>query len=123
MAYATPEDVALRLGRELDDDEGNLVAERLDDVEEMIRLRIPDLDDKVVEGSLRERLLVFIECEAVLRLIRNPEGFTAETDGSYSYEISAQAASGRLEIRPEEWAMLGVKRGAALFVPKIRLGM
>jgi hypothetical protein len=61
----------------------------------------------------------------VLRLIRNPEGYASESDGTYSYQFNRETASGKLEILAEEWERLGIKpsrmfalapgiRGAAL---------
>jgi len=120
VAYATPEDIEQRLGRELDVSEATIVAARLDDVEELIFQRIPDLTQKVIDGKLRERLIVMVECEAVMRMIRNPDGYTQETDGNYSYTIDARVASGRLTILPEEWAMLGVSRSILLISPTIK---
>jgi hypothetical protein len=114
MAIATPADVAERLGRELDAAETALVASRLDDAEELIFQRIPDLTQKIAAGTIRQRLVVMVECEAVMRLIRNPEGYTSETDGNYSYSISHRVASGRLEILSDEWAMLGIRSGVAV---------
>lgn len=112
MAYASPADVNARLvGRNLDDEESAVVATRLDDAEELIRDRIPDLDHRIASGEIRERLLVMTEAEAVLRLIRNPDGYSQETDGNYSYSLSAAVASGRLEITQEEWSRLGVRSG------------
>lgn len=119
MAYATVADVEARLGRTLDPSEAQIVETRLNDVELMIRHRIPDLDAKVTSGEIDEQLLIMIECEAVLRLIRNPEGYTAETDGNYSYQISTQVASGRLDILPGEWAMLGVRNGVFTIRPSL----
>lgn len=114
MAIATPVDVAERLGRDLDESETVIVAARLDDVEELIFQRIPDLAQKILDGKIRQRLVVMVECEAVMRLIRNPEGFSQETDGNYSYTIDATVASGRLTILREEWAMLGIRSGVAM---------
>ena len=117
MSYASPADVNARLvGRDLDDDESAVVATRLDDAEELIRDRIPDLDQRIASGALRERLLVMTEAEAVLRLIRNPDGYAQETDGNYSYSLSAAVASGRLEISQDEWSRLGVTSGTG-YVP------
>lgn len=122
MAYAKASDVNERLvGRDLDDEESVIVETRLDDAEELIRLRVPDIDDKVASGEIRERLVVMVEAEAVLRLIRNPDGYSQETDGNYSYSISAAVASGRLEIRPEEWRLLGVRSSIALVANHIML--
>lgn len=119
MAYATPTDIQERLGRELDESEATIVATRLEDVEELILQRIPDLPQKVDDGQLRQRLVLMVECEAVMRLIRNPEGYTQETDGNYSYTIDARVASGRLTILPEEWALLGVNRSIVMLAPNI----
>jgi len=120
VAYATAADIEARLGRELDESEATIVEARLDDVEEMIFLRIPDLTEKVDSGKIRERLVVMVECEAVMRLIRNPEGYTQETDGNYSYVVDASVASGRLTILPEEWAMLGVAQSVTVISPRIK---
>lgn len=117
MAYATVADVEARLGRSLDSSEQTIVATRLNDVELLIRNKIPDLDTKVSQGNPDVEVLVMIESESVLRLIRNPDGYTAETDGNYSYQISAKVASGRLDILPEEWALLGFKSGAFTIRP------
>lgn len=108
--YAAPTDVSARLGRELTTEETTLVSVRLEDVERKIRRRIPDLDDRVTNGDIAEDDLVQVEAEALLRLIRNPDGYLSETDGSYSYMFSQNLASGQLTILPEEWQMLGVVR-------------
>lgn len=119
MAYASSVDVVTRLGRELSDEEAILVSTRLDDVERLIRRRIPDLDEQVNSGSVDEDDLIQVEAEAVLRLIRNPDGLFSETDGNYSYMYSKEAATGRLEILPSEWALLGIRRGLSVLVPNI----
>src|SRR5690606_10158648 len=64
--------------------------------------------------------VVMVECEAVMRLIRNPEGYTQETDGNYSYSIDSRVASGRLSILPEEWALLGYSQGVIVLSPRIK---
>jgi hypothetical protein len=119
MAYATVSDVEARLGRTLDASESQIVTTRLNDVELMIRHRIPDLDTKVSTGVIDPALVVMVECDAILRLVRNPEGFTAETDGNYSYQISSEVASGKLDILPSEWALLGVRNGAFTIRPSL----
>src|SRR5690554_1449162 len=92
MAYATVEDVESRFTRELTDEERTLVQSRLEDVEAVIRTRIPDLDEKVASGTLSEQVIIMVESEAVLRVLRNPEGFSQETDGNYSYSMSSTNA-------------------------------
>jgi len=117
MAYATVEDVEIRLGRELSPEEEQLVQVRLNDVENMIRARIPNLDELIAQGKLDEDIVIMVEAEAVLRLIRNPEGYTSEVDGNYSYQISSRVASGRLEIFDAEWALLGLTQGVFVISP------
>ncbi|GGU45905.1 Gp19/Gp15/Gp42 family protein [Lentzea flava] len=120
MAYATVDDVEDRLGRELDDQEARIVNTRLNDAELLIRSRIPDLDARITSGRLDVMTVRMIEAEAVLRLVRNPSGFASETDGSYSYTLSEQVASGRLEILADEWSLLGIRRGAYVIRPLLR---
>lgn len=119
MAYAQVSDVEARLGRSLDSSEQTIVSTRLNDVELLIRNKIPDIDTKISEGTVDVEAVIMIESESVLRLIRNPDGYTAETDGNYSYQISARVASGRLDILPEEWALLGFKSGAFTIRPTL----
>ena len=121
MAYAVAADVEARLGRSLDPSETTIVNTRLADVEILIRNRIRDLDTQISTGAIDVESVIMIEAEAVLRLIRNPEGYTAETDGNYSYQISVRVASGRLDILPEEWSLLGIKSGAFSIAPKVGL--
>lgn len=122
MAYATVEDVRVRLGRPLEAGEIEIVTTRLEDVENIIRNRIPDLDDAVASGEVNEDTLVMVEADAVLRLIKNPEGYRSETDGNYSYQIDERVASGALDILPKEWALLGVKAGASVLRPYLNPG-
>lgn len=117
MAYATVVDVENRLNRDLDSDEAQIVSVRLEDAELILKSKIPDLVDRVTAGTLNEDLVVMVEAEAVLRLIRNPDGYAQETDGNYSYQIDSRVASGRLEILKSEWALLGVRAGAYTIRP------
>lgn len=114
MAYATSDDVATRWGHTLSPEETGLVNVRLEDVERMIRRRIPDLDDRVSAGLINAEDVVQVESDAVLRLARNPDGYLSETDGDYTYTLSKDLAGGKLEILPDEWAALGVS-GSGVF--------
>lgn len=117
MAQATASDVEVRLGRTSTTEEISLVETRLADVERMILRRIPDLADKVTAGSIDAADVVQVEADAVLRLVRNPDGYASETDGTYGYTLSREMASGRIEITREEWATLGVTGGVVQLVP------
>jgi hypothetical protein len=106
--YAATDDVELRWGRKATPEEDELITTRLGDVERMIRRRIPDLDARVAAGTINLDDLIQVQADVVLRLVRNPDGYVSETDGDYTYQLSQKAASGVLELTPEEWAILGV---------------
>lgn len=111
MAYAELSDVEARLGRSLEAGEQEIVQVRLNDVELIIRNRIPDLDIKVSNGTIDIEVLKMVEADAVLRLIKNVDGYRSETDGNYSYQIDERVASGHLDVLGSEWALLGVRGG------------
>ncbi|MBO0830325.1 MAG: hypothetical protein J2P24_21330 [Streptosporangiales bacterium] len=120
MAYATVDDVAVRLGRPLTDDERAMVAALLGDVEALIKARIPDLDAQVTAGTIARDVVVMVEANAVLRVLRNPGGYRSESDGDYSYTVDANAAAGYLTITPDEWALLGAGGDAFTITPYVR---
>lgn len=116
MAFATTDDVAVRWARTPSEEESSLIEIRLADVQRIIRKRIPDLDERVFSGDLDVDDVVQVESDAVLRLIRNPEGFVSETDGNYTYQFSHSTKAGMLEILPEEWELLGATSvGGSMF--------
>lgn len=120
MTYATVEDVETRLGRTLDDAETAQATALLADVEAIIKTRIPDLDEQITEETLAVELVVMVEANAVLRVIRNPSGYRQESDGDYSYSVDTRAAGGYLTILDSEWSLLGVTAGAFTITPKLR---
>ncbi|AOT24674.1 head-to-tail adaptor [Mycobacterium phage Stasia] len=105
MAIATAQDVENRWVRELSEEETTLVNTRLNDAERMLKRRVKNLDSVDPEDVKQ------VEADMVLRLLRNPEGYTQETDGNYTYMLSQALASGKLEVLPEEWEALGIRRG------------
>ena len=111
MAYATVSDVAVRWARTPSVEEEALINVKLADVERLIRMRIPDLDALVTAGTIDVDAVIQVESEAVLRVIRNPDGFVSETDGNYTYQYSQTTGIGKLLILPEEWELLGYSRG------------
>lgn len=109
MAYAKAFDVQAIYGKSLTTDETALVDRRLEQVERKILRRIPDPDDQITAGTIDQDDVVDIEAEAVLRVIRNPEGLYSEQDGTYGYQLSREAADNTLRITAEEWERLGIK--------------
>lgn len=110
MGLATFEDVQNRFHRELEPEDRRLIETRLHDAEIKIRRKIQDLDFQLAEDPLLEDTVVRICAEAVLRLIRNPDGYVQETDGDYTYMRQQRLEEGKLTITAEEWADLGISK-------------
>ncbi|AFF28315.1 head-tail adaptor Ad1 [Mycobacterium phage Twister] len=122
MAVATATDVENRWVRELSEEETRLVNTRLDDAERMLKRRVGDIQAKITAGTLDAEDVKQVEADMVLRLLRNPEGYTQETDGNYTYMLHQQLASGKLEVLPEEWEALGIRRsGMFVLVPTFEM--
>lgn len=124
MAYATNEDVQSRYEQDLDARLEAIVDVRLGDAERLIVHRIPDLDARLLLGPTGVGYididnLKMIESDMVIRLIRNPDGYSQESDGNYSYAIYQQVASGVLEVQDREWALLGVGSGMWTIAPTL----
>ncbi len=122
MAYATYEDVELRIGQEFSPDEQAQVEMRLDNVERIIRRRIPDLDDRVLESDDDYlNTVIMVEADVVERFINNPRGMVGETDGNYSYQLNWSTVTGRLTLYPDEWRLLGAVAGVTVITPRLEL--
>lgn len=107
MTYATVEDVATRLGRPISDDaERAQVGAWLEDIEQIIRGRLPDLDERVASGKPSEVVVTMLEANAVMRLVRNPDGKIQERIDDYSYGLNQTTARGYLYLTDDEWALL-----------------
>lgn len=101
MATATLTDVAESLGRPITDPlEVAQVNRWLSNVELLIRARAGDV------AALDPDVLVYVETEAVIRKIRNPEGKVSEDIDDYRYRLNTDAARGAVFITDDEWALL-----------------
>mgnify|MGYP003508231557 FL=1 len=110
MAYATAQDVVTLWAKEPGPEVMTLIERRLEQVERMIKRRITNVATRAAESATFLADLVDIEADAVLRLVRNPEGYMSETDGAYTYMLQSDLTSGKLEILDDEWQTLGVFR-------------
>ncbi|QFP95503.1 head-to-tail adaptor [Mycobacterium phage GaugeLDP] len=121
MAHATADDVVTLWAKEPEPEVMALIERRLEQVERMIRRRIPNLDLRVAASPTFQADLVDIEADAVLRLVRNPEGYLSETDGAYTYQLQADLSQGKLVILDDEWEILGVRsmKRMAVIVPNV----
>lgn len=107
MSYATVDDVATRLGRPITEPtEVAQVDAWLEDVEILIRARVPTLDELVAAGTPTEPVVVMVESNAVVRMVRNPEGKTQERIDDYSWGLPADPKAGTLYLTDTEWSLL-----------------
>lgn len=111
---ASLSDVEVRFFRPLSEEEKPLVEARLLDAETKIRSRIPDLDERILANPSLAHTVVRVCADAVIRLVRNPEGYVQETDGNYTYMLAQSHADGRLSITNDEWDELGVRKGVGI---------
>ena len=107
MTYATYEDVEDRFGETLSGTQITQVNVWLADVERRLRRRIPDLDDRAALDPDYLAEVISVESEAVIRILKNPDGFRAEAEGSYSYSTDVRTSSGFMLILEDEWTRLG----------------
>ena len=107
MAYAEVTDVEARW-RPLTESESIVATARLADVLRRIKSRITDLDDRAAADADFAADVVQVQVDAVLRLLKNPDGKRAESIDDYSWTRDRALSDGALRITEEEWALLGV---------------
>ena len=111
MPYAvTPEDIEARW-RPLSDDERSVAQELLDDAAVLLDTRLPLLAEQVAAGVVSERLVVIALCDAVQRVLRNPDVQTSlslSADGSIGQGFGSPSAVARprLELTDADVAPL-----------------
>ena len=108
MALAEQSDVETRLGRPLTDGpEIGLVLQLLADVEGMLLARIPTLLTRAADEDDYAARVTAVEAAAVVRVLRNPDGYRTEATGPFSTTYDTRAAAGFLTVLAEEWRTLG----------------
>ncbi len=80
------------------------------------------LQTRLSGGQLTANLFKRIIANAVLRVLRNPEGYTSESEGGYSYGLRATVSSGDLWFTDDEVAMLS-GAGQTLAPGSIAIGL
>lgn len=110
--YATPEDVAVAMGRTIgaDTTEGRQVQYWLDKAERRIRSRVPLLDDWVSSDAQYRGTVKDVLVSAVERKALNPEGLrsvmTQVDDANVQQTIDSTRSVGEVTILAEEWEQL-----------------
>lgn len=74
--------------------------------EKRLLARVPSIPARIEAGTLDIMLVQGVVEDVVIRLIRNPQGFSSEQAGEFSYRIDRLVASGRIEITDDDVADL-----------------
>lgn len=78
----------------------------LDRVSSLIRTRLPGIDARMVADPNLTELVRGVALDAVLRVLRNPDGLVQESVGGYSYSRASGSNAGALYVSDAEWALL-----------------
>ncbi len=111
MAYAGTGDVAHLFG-DLTGDQTLAAAVLLERVSALIRTAAPGIDARMATDADLALVVRGIAVDAVLRVLRNPQGFASETIADYGYRRADAVADGALYLTPRELAMLTVPSSA-----------
>lgn len=110
MAYTTTADIEVRLMRPLTAAESAAVGAWIDDLEAEILGRIPDLDAQVTAGTVLAPVVKRVVAQAVIRVLRNPEGLRTVSygidDGTETRTVDSSLSSGALFLTSDEWDLI-----------------
>jgi hypothetical protein len=110
VAAATVSDVATSLGRPVSTSaEVEQIQLWLDDAEMQVRLRLGDV------SALDQQALRYVEREAVVLKVKNPDGKKSEGIDDYNYGRYDDAARGQVYITDEWWELLAPKTAGGAF--------
>jgi len=107
MSVAEYTDVEVALGRDLTNVEVAQVTYWLDAAELLIGVRLGDVAD------LDQDVLKYVEIEAVLARMQNPNGYQSETIDDYTYRYGSE--SRRVSIIDEWWELLTPSSSSSAF--------
>lgn len=111
--YATVDDVRAAYDGTIPVDAEVWVGSQLDHAEALLTATAGDLAARVTAGTTTAANVRIVECQMVIRVLRNPGGYRQQSTGPYSYMVDAGVASGRMFISREDRRLLGLRRGAS----------
>lgn len=103
--WATPADVIDRWvgpGAPTDED---LIQRWIDDAETVLRYEVPDIQERLDDGRLTTKAVVFVVVRMVTRALRNPRGVRQEGVGPFNVTYTGDRP-GDLWLSDDERAML-----------------
>lgn len=106
MSWTTFEDVEARYEKPLDADRRPWVEQVIADAERRLVSKRPNLTANLAAGKVDEEAVRIAVVQAVLRVIRNPEGYQSETEGNYVYTVAKDVAGGKLYFEADDLALV-----------------
>lgn len=110
MSYVTVPEIAARIGRALTDLEAAQVNAWIDDLDAMISLRVPDLEDRVAQDQPSVAVVRMVYAQAIRRVLLNPEGLRQYTESIDDYSVTktvdSAMSSSALYLTDDEWGLL-----------------
>jgi hypothetical protein len=109
MAITTFADVDEFAKRDIPASDQTWVEARIVEAESLLETYRGDLDDWIaVLPAKREAKVILAVCRMVDRLLKNPDGYSTETDGDYSYGRSGALAAGEIYASRADLRLLGL---------------
>lgn len=112
MSETSVDGIAEALGRPIVPPETLQVQRWVDRVENRIRRRVKDLDERLEDDLYRDTFTGIVE-DVVIRKIHNPQGLRSERIDDYYYDRGSQTAD--LWPSDDEWAVLLPSSAATAF--------
>lgn len=106
---AAPQDVEARW-RPLSTQEYENADTFLEDAWRLIKRRIPDVEARMADAATGTDFtadVVQVQAQAVLRVMKNPDGKRSESIDDYSWTRDRAVSAGLLYITDDEWTLLG----------------
>ena len=104
--HATPAEIAVLLKQTFDSGDTAQCQGFLDEAEGLILERIPDLEDRIIAGTIAFDTVAAVERRAVRRVMLNPEAKQNEKIDDYSFGRDKGTSTGEVYISDEEWSRL-----------------
>lgn len=99
--YVTLVQVRNRYEQDIPTGQAAYVESVIDEAETVLLARVPTLPALITAGATSVAIVRTVIIRAVLRVLRNPNGYRSEQAGDYSYQFDA-ASSGQVDYTPAE---------------------
>lgn len=90
--------------RPLTDQETTNAEAFLDDAWSLLLAQRPTLEADLTAGTIAEANVIRVVCAMVLRVLKNPDGFSSETIDDYTYRRDDSLSGGLLYVTSDELA-------------------